>query len=82
MLISFLGICLDMEGFGGKVNFADLLGDCRKSPKMAILAISRVMKLITYKHQIPSFRVFQQSQQVSQVSQSHKTSIAMPKRFV
>ena len=30
----------------------DILRDCRKSPKMANLAISHVMKSMTYKHQI------------------------------
>ena len=42
------------EGF----KSADMLGDCRKSPKMANLAISHVMKSITYKYKISSFGFF------------------------
>jgi hypothetical protein len=37
------------------------LRDCLKSPKMAISAISRSMKSITYKHKNYRFRVFRQS---------------------
>ena len=36
----------------------DTLRDCRKSPKMAISAISHVVISITYKHQIWGFRIF------------------------
>ncbi len=43
----------------------DILRDCRKSQIMAILAISHVMKSITYKHQIHRFRVFRQSLRIS-----------------
>jgi hypothetical protein len=43
----------------------DTLGDCRKSLKMVILAISHVMKSMTYKHQIHRFRVFRQSLELS-----------------
>jgi hypothetical protein len=43
------------------LSSCDILRDCRKSPKMAILAISHVMKSITYKDQIHIFRVFRQS---------------------
>ncbi len=42
-------------------SITDILRDCRKSPKMAILAISHVIKSTTYKHQIYRFRVFRQS---------------------
>ena len=42
----------------------DLLGDCQKSPKIVNLAISHVMKSITYKYKISSFRVFRQSLEV------------------
>ena len=42
--------------------------DCRKSQIMAILAISHVMKSITYKHQIHRFRVFRQSLRNYQLS--------------
>jgi hypothetical protein len=48
---------------------ACILRDCRKSPIMAILAISHVMKSICYKHQVRRFRVFRQSLRVSQVHQ-------------
>ena len=44
-----------------------MLGDCRKSPKMAILAISHVIKSMTYKHQIHRSRVFRQSLEISKV---------------
>ncbi len=40
------GISLVFKGFKN----TDTLGDCRKSPKMAILAIPHVMKSITYKY--------------------------------
>jgi len=43
-----------------------MLGDCRKSPKVAILALSHVMKSDTYKHQNHKFRVFRQSVEISQ----------------
>ncbi len=49
------------EGF----KSADMLGDCRKSQIMANLAISHVIKSITYKHQIHRFRVFRQSLELS-----------------
>ncbi len=39
----------------------DKLRDCRKSPKVAILALLHVMKSDTYKHQNHKFRVFRQS---------------------
>ena len=42
-----------------------MLGGCRKSLKMVILAISHVMKSMTYKHQIHRFRVFRQSLELS-----------------
>jgi len=42
----------------------DILRDCRKSPKMAIFAISHVIKSTAYKHQIYRFRVFRQSLRV------------------
>jgi hypothetical protein len=45
----------------------DMLGDCRKSLKMVILAISHVMKSMTYKHQIHRFRVFRQSLEKSAI---------------
>ena len=32
-------------------RFSDILRDCRKSPKITILAISQLIKSITYKHQ-------------------------------
>jgi hypothetical protein len=47
------------------VKIKDILRDCRKSPKMAILAISHVIKSMTYKHQIHRFRVFRQSLRIS-----------------
>ena len=40
----------------------DTLRDCRKNQKMAILAISHVMKSTGYEHQNHRFRVFRQSQ--------------------
>jgi hypothetical protein len=40
-----------------KVKGWCMLGDCRKSPKMAILAILRAIKSITYMRQIHRFRV-------------------------
>jgi len=43
----------------------DILRDCRKSPEMAILANSHVMKSISYKYQILRFRVFRQSLRIS-----------------
>jgi hypothetical protein len=43
----------------------DTLKDSRKSQIMAILAISHVMKSITYKHQIHRFRVFRQPLEIS-----------------
>ncbi len=45
--------------------FKPLQRDCRKSPKMAILAISHVMKSTGYEHQNHRFRVFRQFQQIS-----------------
>jgi hypothetical protein len=48
-----------------------MLGDCRKSPKMAILAISRAIKSITYKRQIYRFRVFRQSLEIFAVLKVH-----------
>ncbi len=50
----------------------DLLRNCRKSPKMANLAISHVMKSIAYKHQIPSFRVFRQSLRIPEKYQKYR----------
>ncbi len=44
---------------------ADILRDCRKSPKVAILALMHVMKSDTYKHQNHKFRVFRQSLGIS-----------------
>ena len=41
-----------------------ILRDCRKSPKMAVLAISHVMKSTGYEHQNHKFRVFRQSLQI------------------
>jgi len=46
----------------------DNLRDCRKSPKMAILAISHVMKSNGYEHQNHKFKVFRQSLQENQIS--------------
>jgi hypothetical protein len=46
------------------VKIKDILRDCRKSQIMAILAISHVMKSITYKHQNHRFRVFRQSLEI------------------
>jgi hypothetical protein len=51
---------------------ADTLRDCRKSPIMAILAISHVMKSICYKHQVRRFRVFRQSLRVPQLLQFYR----------
>ena len=48
-----------------KFQTGDILRDCRKSQKMAILAFSHVIKSICYKHQIHRFRVFRQSLRVS-----------------
>jgi hypothetical protein len=39
---------------------------------MAILAISHVMKSITYKHQIHRFRVFRQSLRITQLWQFYR----------
>ena len=47
-----------------------------KSPKMAILAISHVIKSMTYKHQIHRFRVFRQSLEISQVFRSEDILIS------
>jgi hypothetical protein len=60
----------------------DILRDCRKSPKMAILAISHVIKSITYKHKIHKFRVFRQSLRVSQVCTIHRYHKDITKRGV
>ena len=57
---------------GVKLNLmsnCDTLRDCRKSPEMAVLAISHSIKSMTYKHQIHRFRVFRQSLRVSQFCQ-------------
>ena len=45
-------------------NFTDMLRDCRKSPKMAISAISHLIISMTYKRQNHRFRVFRQSLRV------------------
>jgi hypothetical protein len=50
----------------------DILRDCRKSQIMAILAISHVVKSITYKHQIHRFRVFRQSLRITQLWQFYR----------
>jgi hypothetical protein len=50
----------------------DTLRDCRKSPKMVILAISHVIKSMTYKHQIHRFRVFRQSLRITQLLQFYR----------
>ncbi|OEU67242.1 MAG: hypothetical protein BBJ57_06940 [Desulfobacterales bacterium PC51MH44] len=44
-----------------KKQLAGKLKDYRKSPKVAILALSHVMKSDTYKHKNHKFRVFRQS---------------------
>jgi len=49
------------------VQSADILRDCRKSPKVANLTISHVMKSITYTHQIYRFRVFRRSLRISKL---------------
>jgi hypothetical protein len=46
----------------------DTSRDCRKSPKITILAISQLIKSITYKHQNYRFKVFRQSLNVSVIS--------------
>jgi len=51
---------------------ADTLRDCRKSPKVVILAISHVMKSNGYGHQNHKFRVFRQSLQKGQISNESK----------
>ena len=61
-------ICYGYHENLGDVKCSDWLRDCRKSPKLAILVFSHVMKSTTYKHQIPSFRVFRQSQQKHEIS--------------
>ena len=38
--------------------------NCRKSPKLAIIAISHVIKSASYRHQFPMFWVFRQSHRV------------------
>jgi len=43
----------------------DKLRDCRKSPNLAILPISHVMKSNSYEHQNHKLRVFRQSLQLS-----------------
>ncbi len=60
----FIGILFTYPKFR---DFLDILRDCRKSPKITILAISQLIKSITYKHQNYRFRVFRQSLNVSQV---------------
>jgi hypothetical protein len=50
----------------------DTLRDCRKSPKIAILAISQLIKSITYEHQNHRFRVFRQSLRITQLWQFYR----------
>ena len=47
------------------LEYGDILRDCRKTPKIAILAISHIIKSVTYKHKIHRFRVFRQSLRLS-----------------
>ena len=48
-------------------DITDILRDCRKSPKMSILAISHIMKSNGYERQKHKIRVFRQSLQISKV---------------
>jgi len=52
------------------IKSTDTLRDCRKSPKMAILAISHVMKSNSYEHQNHKFKVFRQSLQIPTFTRS------------
>jgi hypothetical protein len=51
----------------------DILGDCRKSPKMTILVISYVMKSTCYEHQNHKIRVFRQSLEISHNFEASKS---------
>jgi len=50
----------------------DILGDCRKSPKMAILTILHVMKSSGYECQNYKIMVFRQSLEISQIFKPQK----------
>jgi hypothetical protein len=57
------GIFYDITNFEPIFSIADILRDCRKSTKRAILTILHIIKSTRYEHQKHKFMVFRQSLQ-------------------
>ena len=73
---------LDIRKHNLKIStqLKDIMRNCRKSPKMAILTILHAIKSAGYEHQNHRIRVFRQSLQISAIS-NNRGSVRYIKGF-